>query len=64
LVESLPAEGELFIAGTVGEQPEVTDAHEAIGQDVQQEAADELSGWRRTGGSGWCRRTRFSGCNA
>ena len=30
--------------GSVGEKAEVTDAHEAIGQDVEQEAADKFVG--------------------
>ena len=30
--------------GAVGEKAEVTDAHETIGQDVEQEAADEFFG--------------------
>jgi len=30
--------------GSVGEKAEVTDTHDAIGQDVEQEAADEFFG--------------------
>ncbi len=30
--------------GAVGEKAEMTDTHEAIGQDVEQEAADEFFG--------------------
>ena len=37
-----PAQGEGLAAVTVGEQSEVADLDEACGQDVEQEAADEL----------------------
>ena len=37
-----PAEGEGLTAAAVGEQSEVADLDEACGQDVEQEAADEL----------------------
>jgi hypothetical protein len=37
-----PAQGEGLAAVAVGEQAEVADLHEARGQDVKQEAADEL----------------------
>jgi hypothetical protein len=33
--------------GAVGQQAEVTDAHEAIGQDMEQKAADKLLGIER-----------------
>ena len=33
--------------GSVGEKAEVTDAHEAIGQDMEQKAADKLLGIER-----------------
>jgi hypothetical protein len=35
---------EHLLLGAVGQKPEVTDAHEAIRQDVKQEAADEFMG--------------------
>jgi hypothetical protein len=41
-VEMDPAEGEGLMSVAVGEQPEVADLDEASGQDVAQEAADEL----------------------
>ena len=37
-----PAQGEGLAAVVVGEQSEVADLDEACGQDVEQEAADEL----------------------
>ena len=45
--EELAAPGELGLASAIGEQPEVADAHEAIGDDVEQEAADELGRLQR-----------------
>ena len=42
---------ELLFARAVGQEPEVTNAHEAIGQDVKQEAADELVNLERHGAS-------------
>ena len=33
--------------GAVGQKTEVTDAHEAIGQDMEQKAADKLLGIER-----------------
>ena len=39
--------GELGGAAGVGQEAEVTDAAEAVGQDMQQEAADELAGVER-----------------
>lgn len=44
LVEQGSATHEPLAAATVGEKAEVTDAHEAGRQDVEQEAADELAG--------------------
>jgi len=41
-VEMDPAQGESLTAVAVGEQPEVADLDEASGQNVEQEAADEL----------------------
>jgi hypothetical protein len=35
---------ESLLLGAVSEKAEVTDAHEAIGQDVEEEAADEHFG--------------------
>ena len=43
-VEMAPAEREGLVAVAVGEQSEVANLHEACGQDVEQEAADELDG--------------------
>ena len=40
--EMEPAEGERLTAVAVGEQSEVADLDEAGGQDMEQEAADEL----------------------
>jgi hypothetical protein len=37
-----PTEGEGLAAVAIGEQAEVADLDEACGQDVEQEAADEL----------------------
>jgi hypothetical protein len=37
-------EGELLRSMAIGEESEVADATEAVGQDVEQEAADELVG--------------------
>lgn len=45
--EQLAAPRQLFSAMTVAEQAEVPDAHEARGQEVEGEAADELSGFER-----------------
>ena len=42
--EMNPAQGEGLAAVAVGEQAEVANLHEARGQDVEQEAADELDG--------------------
>jgi len=42
LVQQLAAARELRAAGAVGEEAEVADAHEAVGDDMEQEAADEL----------------------
>jgi hypothetical protein len=42
---------ELQLARTVGQEAEVTNAHEAIWQDVKQEAADELVSMKRHGAS-------------
>ena len=36
-----------MLLGSVGEKAEVTDAHEAVRQDVKQEAADEFMGLKR-----------------
>src|SRR5271167_666905 len=41
-MEMAPAQGEGLAAVAVGEQSEVADLDEACGQDVEQEAADEL----------------------
>jgi hypothetical protein len=41
-VEMDPAQGEGLTAVAVGEHSEVSDLHEACGQGVEQEAADEL----------------------
>jgi len=45
--EQLAAQGELFLAMTVGQEPAVADALETIWQHVQQEAAEELVGGNR-----------------
>jgi len=42
--QQLSALRESVFFGAVGEKAEVTDAHETIGQDVEQEAADEFFG--------------------
>ena len=42
--EQLAALRQSVLLGAISEKAEVTDAHEAIGQDVEQEAADELLG--------------------
>jgi hypothetical protein len=42
--EELTALGELGLPVAIGEQSEVADAHEAVGDDKEQEAADELRG--------------------
>ena len=39
-----PAQGELLLAVAAGEEPEVADAVEVTGQDMEQEASDELLG--------------------
>jgi len=36
-----------LLLGSVSQKAEVTDAHEAIGQDVKQKAADKLLGIKR-----------------
>ena len=36
-----------MLFGSVGQKPEVTDAHKAVRQDVKQEAADEFMGPKR-----------------
>ena len=41
-IEELAAAGQLGLAGAVAEQSVVADALEAVGQDMQQEASDEL----------------------
>jgi len=38
-----------LLLGAIGEKAEVTDTHEAIGQDVEEEAADEFVGIERDG---------------
>jgi len=40
--QQFTALGESAILGSVGKKAEVTDAHEAIGKDMEQEAADEF----------------------
>ena len=42
---------ELELARAVGQETKVTNAHEAIWQNVKQEAADELVSWKRHGAS-------------
>jgi hypothetical protein len=42
--EQLPGAGDVGLARGAGEEPVVTDAAEALGQDVEQEAPDELAG--------------------
>ena len=42
LVEQAPAAGELRRAGAVGEKAEVPDPDEAVGDDMEEKAADEL----------------------
>ena len=44
LLKERPTLGELHGPCSVGEQPEVSDAHKARGQDVQEESPDELGG--------------------
>ena len=43
-IEQAAAEGELLLAVAAGEEAEVADAVEVLGQDMEQEAADELFG--------------------
>ena len=43
-IEQAAAEGELLLAVAAGEEAEVADAVEVFGQDMEQEAADELFG--------------------
>ena len=43
-IEQSPAEGELLPAVAAGEEAEVADAVEVVGQDMEQEASDELLG--------------------
>lgn len=38
-----------MLLGAISEKAEVTDTHEAIGQDVEEEAADEFVGLKRDG---------------
>jgi len=45
--QQLSALRESALFGSVGEKAEVTDAHEAIGEHVKQEAADEVVGVKR-----------------
>lgn len=45
--EQLAAEGKLVTAPAVGEKSVVADAMEAVGQAVQEKAADELLGIKR-----------------
>jgi hypothetical protein len=40
--DELPGERELLLASAVGEAAELADAHEALGQDVQEESPDDL----------------------
>jgi hypothetical protein len=42
--QQLAALGESLLLGSVGEEAEVTDAHETVGQDMKQKAADKLLG--------------------
>jgi hypothetical protein len=44
-IEQSPATLQLPIPIAIGKQAVVTNAHESIGQDVQQETADEFLGW-------------------
>ena len=41
-VEQVAGVGDVVRAAAIGEEPVVADAVEAVGQDVDQEAADEL----------------------
>ena len=50
-------------AAGIGEQAVVTDAVEAFGQDVQQEAADELVGGKRHGAVALVHRRDGNPCN-
>ena len=43
-IEQAAAEGELLLAVAAGEEAEVADAVEVLGQDMEQEASDELFG--------------------
>ena len=43
-VEQAAAEGEFLLAMAAGEESEVADAVEVAGQDMEQEASDELLG--------------------
>ena len=43
-IEEFTALSEGLFLGAVSQEAEVTDAHETIGQDVEQEAADKLLG--------------------
>ena len=43
-LEELSCSGELGSEVASGHEPVVADAHEAIGQDVEEEAVEELSG--------------------
>ena len=43
-IEQAAAEGELLLAVAAGEEAEVADAVEVLGQDMEQEASDELLG--------------------
>ena len=43
-IEQAAAEGELLLAVAAGEEAEVADAVEVFGQDMEQEASDELLG--------------------
>ena len=49
LAERATAAREQSCAAAVGEKPVVADTDEALGQDVQQEAAGELTEWEREG---------------
>ena len=47
MAESATAAREESCAAAVGEEPIVADTDEALGEDVQQEAAGELTEWER-----------------
>jgi hypothetical protein len=49
--EEFSAAVELELARAVGQEAKVTNAHEAVRQDMKQEAADELAGWQGHGAS-------------